>query len=307
MSPSRHTSHGRTALRAKIFGEGRPVCATAANDPRAGCSPDGLGPAPPDRAALPKRLVLMTNDAHRKGSRALAIEGRANRVVLCSPERGAARQGRVLGHLLLERQTLVRLEAVVHVGVQIREARRPPSLDNAQMRSRPRRRRRKRAGQRRNPLASLGQSRDQGGQRDIKRRSGFPVGEPGQNDDQQRLSELQGERADCRRDADLARARLAVGVFPILIPAELPIIEGEAANMPAMKANELAKGADAGVVESRSVCVVSNALADRFERGLPEQTIDQRGRRSMIEHEPVVARQRDPELAEVTEIARTIA
>jgi hypothetical protein len=77
-----------------------------------------------------------------------------------------------------------------------------------------------------------------------------------------------------------------MGVFPILIPAELPIIEGEAANMPAMKANELAKGADAGVVESRSVCVVSNALADRFERGLPEQTIDQRCRRSMIEHEP---------------------
>jgi hypothetical protein len=98
-----------------------------------------------------------------------------------------------------------------------------------------------------------------------------------------------------------------MGVFPILIPAELPIIEGEAANMPAMKANELAKGADAGVVESRSVCVVSNALADRFERGLPEQAIDQRGCRSMIEHEPVVARQRDPELAEVTEIARTIA
>jgi hypothetical protein len=54
--------------------------------------------------------------------------------------------------------------------------------------------------------------------------------------------------------------------------------------MPAMKANELAKGADAGVVESRSVCVVSNTLAYRFERGLPEQAIDQRGRRILIEH-----------------------
>ena len=48
--------------------------------------------------------------------------------------------------------------------------------------------------------------------------------------------------------------------------------------MPAMKSNKLAKGAYAGVVASRWVCVVSNALAHRFERGLPEQTIDQRGR-----------------------------
>ena len=164
-----------------------------------------------------------------------------------------------------------------------------------------------RAGQGRNPLAGLRQSRDQRGQRDIKSRSRFPVGETGQNDDQQRLSELQRKRADCRRHADLARARLAVGVFPILIPAELPIVEGEATNMPAMKSNKLAKGADAGVVASRSVCVVSNALAYRFERSLPEQTIDKRGRRSMIRHEPVIARQRHPELAEVREIARSIA
>ena len=121
------------------------------------------------------------------------------------------------------------------------------------MRSRPGRGRWKRPGQGRNPLTGLRQSRDQRGQRDIKSRSRFPVGETGQNDDQQRLSKLQGERADCSRHADLARARLAVSVFPIVVPPELPIVEGEATNMPAMKTNKLAKGADAGVVASRSV------------------------------------------------------
>jgi hypothetical protein len=164
-----------------------------------------------------------------------------------------------------------------------------------------------RASQGRNPLAGLGQSRNQGGQRDIKRRSCFPVAETGQDDDQQWLSELQRERADRRRHADLARARLAAGVFPILIPPKLPIVEGEATNMSAMKTNKLAKGADASIVASRSVFVVLNVRAYRFERSLSEQTIDKRGRRGMIRHEPVVARQRHPELAEVRQIARTIA
>ncbi len=133
------------------------------------------------------------------------------------------------------------------------------------------------------------------------------MGETGQNDDQQRLSELQRERADCRRHADLARAPLAVGAFPILIPAELAIVEGQATNMSAMESNELAKRADPSVFASRLLCAVSNALAYRFQRSLSEQTIDERGRCSMIKHEPVVARQRHPELAEVIEIARTIA
>src|SRR5580698_367200 len=110
-----------------------------------------------------------------------------------------------------------------------------------------------RADQGRDPIAGLGQSRDQRGQRDIKSRSRFPVGETGQNDDQQWLSQLQWERADCRRHADLTRARSAVSVFPIVVPPELPIVEGEATNMSAMKTNKLAKGADAGVVASRSV------------------------------------------------------
>jgi hypothetical protein len=163
-----------------------------------------------------------------------------------------------------------------------------------------------RAGQDRNPLAGLGQSRDQGRERDIKSRRGLPVGKPGQNDNQKRLSQLQRERAHCRRHADLTRARLA-GAFSVLIPAKLSIVEGEATNMPAMKSNELAKGADARIVPGRSVCAVSNALADSFERGLSEQAIDKRGRRGVIRHEPLVARQRHPELAEVIEIARSIA
>ncbi|MGB7976930.1 MAG: hypothetical protein WCF81_21855 [Roseiarcus sp.] len=133
------------------------------------------------------------------------------------------------------------------------------------------------------------------------------MGESGQNNDQQRLSQLQRERADGRRHADLARARIALGAFPSLVPAELPIVEGEAADMSAMKSNELAKRPDARIVARRSVCVVSNVRAYSFERGLPEQTIDQRGRRGLIEHEPVIARQRHPELAEVSEIAWTIA
>ena len=175
------------------------------------------------------------------------------------------------------------------------------------MRSRPGRGRWKRPGQGRNPLTGLRQSRDQRGQRDIKSRSRFPVGETGQNDDQQRLSELQRDCADCRRHADLARTRVAVGVFSILVPPKLPIVEGEATNMSAMKTNKLAKGADAGIVARHSVFVVSNLRAYRFERGLPEQTVDKRGRRSMIWHEPVIARQRHPELAEVRQIARSIA
>ena len=133
------------------------------------------------------------------------------------------------------------------------------------------------------------------------------MGETDQNHDQQRLSEFQRQRADCRGHADLARTRLAVVGFPILIPPELPIVEGEATDVPAMKSNELAKGAHARIVTGRSVFLVSNVRAYRFERGLSEQTVDKRGRRSMIEHEPVIARQRHPELAEVRKIARTIA
>jgi len=61
----------------------------------------------------------MTNDADRKGSCALAVEGGADRAVLCAPERGAAGERRVLRHLRLEGQVRVGLKAVVDIGVQV--------------------------------------------------------------------------------------------------------------------------------------------------------------------------------------------
>ena len=73
-----------------------------------------------------------------------------------------------------------------------------------------------------------------------------------------------------------------------------------------MKSNKLAKRAHARIVASRSVCVVSDVRAHRFERSLPEQAVNKRGRRSMIKHEPVISRQRDPELAQVGQVGQTI-
>jgi hypothetical protein len=133
------------------------------------------------------------------------------------------------------------------------------------------------------------------------------VRETSQNDDQQRLSELQGKRADCRRHADLARAPFAAGEIRILVPCRLPVVEGQATNISAMKSNKLAKRAHAGIVASRSVCIVSNVRAHRFERSLSEQAVNKRGRRSMIKHEPVISRQRNPELAQVRQVGQRVA
>jgi hypothetical protein len=77
--------------------------------------------------------------------------------------------------------------------------------------------------------------------------------------------------------------------------------------MPAMKSNELAERVHAHIVPRRPVRTVSNARAHRFERSLPEQTVDKPDRRSMIEHEPVISRERHPESAEVREICQTVA
>jgi hypothetical protein len=74
-----------------------------------------------------------------------------------------------------------------------------------------------------------------------------------------------------------------------------------------MKSNKLAKRAHAGIVASRSVCVVSNVRAHRFERSLSEQALNKRGRRSVIEHEPIISRQRHPELAQVGQVGQIIA
>jgi hypothetical protein len=77
--------------------------------------------------------------------------------------------------------------------------------------------------------------------------------------------------------------------------------------MPAMKSNELAERPNARIVPRRADRVVSNARAHRFERSLPEQTIDQRGRRGVIKHELVVSGERHPESAEVREISQAVA
>ena len=77
--------------------------------------------------------------------------------------------------------------------------------------------------------------------------------------------------------------------------------------MSAVKSNKLAKGAHARIVAIRSVCVELNVCAHRLERSLPEQAINEDDRRSMIKHEPVVSRQRHPELAQVRLVSQTIA
>jgi hypothetical protein len=176
------------------------------------------------------------------------------------------------------------------------------------MRGRPGQRRwNRRAGQGRNPLTSLCQSRNERGQRDVKSRSRFLVGETSQNDDQQRLSQLQRKGANCGRHPDLARARVAVGAFHILVPCRVPLVEGQPTNMSAMQSNKLGKRAHARIVPWGSVHVVWNARADRFERSLPEQAIDERGRRRMIKNEPVVSRQGHAESAEVREVGQAVA
>jgi hypothetical protein len=142
------------------------------------------------------------------------------------------------------------------------------------------------------------------------------VSEGGQNDDQQRLSKLQRKRAHCRRHPNLARARIAVKAFRILVPCQLPILEGQAANVPAMKLNELAERAHARIVPKRGHArivprplgrVVSNARAHGFERSLPEQAIDKRRCGRVIRDEPVFARERNPESAEVREVCQAVA
>jgi hypothetical protein len=77
--------------------------------------------------------------------------------------------------------------------------------------------------------------------------------------------------------------------------------------MSAMKSGKLAKRAHARIFASRQVCVVSNARAHRFQQSLSEQAINKRRRRRMISHEPVISRQRHPELAQVRQVGQTVA
>ena len=133
------------------------------------------------------------------------------------------------------------------------------------------------------------------------------MGESGENDDQKSFSELQREQADGRRHADPSPRRLAIRVLRMLVPARLSIVVGQATNMAAVKSNELSKGAQARITVGSPVSLASNAFTHRFQRSLPEQALDERRGRRMVDHEPVVSRQRNAKLAQVREIGQTLA
>jgi hypothetical protein len=73
-----------------------------------------------------------------------------------------------------------------------------------------------------------------------------------------------------------------------------------------MKSNKLAERPHTRIVAIRSVRVASNARAHRFQRSLPEQTINKRDRRGVIQHKPVVSRERHSELAQIRQVAQII-
>jgi hypothetical protein len=76
--------------------------------------------------------------------------------------------------------------------------------------------------------------------------------------------------------------------------------------MSAVKPNKLAKRAYARVAASCPVGA-SNVSTHRFQRSLSEQAIDKRRRRLMIDHEPIVPRQRHAESAQVRVVGQTVA
>jgi hypothetical protein len=101
--------------------------------------------------------------------------------------------------------------------------------------------------------------------------------------------------------------RFAMGAFRALVPRPIPLVQRQATDMSAMKPNKLAKRAHARVVSRRPLGVVWNARAHRFERSLPEQAIDKRGRRRVIKNEPVVSRKGHAESAEIREVGQAVA
>ena len=133
------------------------------------------------------------------------------------------------------------------------------------------------------------------------------MGETGQNDDQQRLSEIQRQQADCRRHADPTRRRFATSALRVLVPPRFPIVEGQATNIAAVKSNKLAKRAHTHIFAALPVGFARNASTDGFQRSLPEQAIDKRRRGRMIEHKSIVSRQCHPESAQIREVSQTVA
>lgn len=133
------------------------------------------------------------------------------------------------------------------------------------------------------------------------------MGEARQNDDQQRLSKLQGQQADRGRHACSAHRRFPLTDLRVLVPSRFPVVQGQATNMSAVKSNKLPKGAHPPIFAACPLGVVRDAPADCFQGSLPEQAIDQRRRRRLIEHEPVVPRQSHPESAQIREVSQIVA
>ena len=125
------------------------------------------------------------------------------------------------------------------------------------------------------------------------------MGEIRQNDNQQRLSELERQRADGAGHVDAAGRRSVASAFCTLVPPGFPFVEGQATRVSAIKSNKLAEGAHARICVSMPSGVRGGSRVDRLERSLPEQTIHQRGCSRMIEHEPTVLGQGQPESAQV--------
>ncbi len=125
------------------------------------------------------------------------------------------------------------------------------------------------------------------------------MGEVRQNDNQQRLSELQRQRADSNGHADPAGRRSAASAFCALVRPGLPFVEDQATHVPAIKPDKLAEPAHAPIFAGKPSSVTGDGRVHRLERSLPEQAVHKRGRSRMIEHEAIVSRQGQPEPAQV--------
>ena len=125
------------------------------------------------------------------------------------------------------------------------------------------------------------------------------MGEIRQNDNQQRLSELQRQRTDGNGHVDPAGRRSVASAFCTLVPPGFPFVEDQAARVAAIEPNKLAEGAHARIFVSMPSGVTGGSCVHRLERSLPEQAIHKRGCSRMIEHEPTVLGQGQPESAQV--------
>ncbi len=76
--------------------------------------------------------------------------------------------------------------------------------------------------------------------------------------------------------------------------------------MPAIKSDKLAIRTHAAIFASIPSRVMADGRVHGLERSLPEQAFDKRSRRRMIEHEPIVSREGQRELAQIREVGQTV-